>query len=399
MNSELARRIAFTLGALLVFRVGSFIPLPGIDPGVWQQFFPAGSGGLLGAAGLLSGGALARLSVFSLAVVPYVSAAILVQLAGFVVPHLRALREAGEAGRRRIDLYTLLATVPVAAFQSWGIAGGLQGVANLVAEPGTQFTLTTILTLTAGTLLVTWLCWQITARGLGNGIALVLCLGIVLKVPADILGVLELGRQGAFSQSFIAGLALLAVVSIALVVLFEKARRHERVDFAARGSAPAASAMLSFKLNGAGVIPTVLASWVLLVPLLIASYFGAADFVRTFAPGQPLYLPCYAIVIFLSVYLYTAFLLDPGEAAEKLQRLGGAIPHVAPGEATAAYLDAVLSRVTLIGAVCFVAVCLIPELLILWGQVRFYFGGTSLLILVCTVVDIEKQARELAPVK
>jgi preprotein translocase subunit SecY len=399
MTSGLARRIAFTLGALLVFRIGSFIPLPGINPGVWEQFFPAASGGVLGVTAMLSGGAIARLSILSLSVVPYVSAAIIVQLASFVVPPLRALREAGESGRRRIDLYTIGLTLLVAAFQAYGVAGGLQGVANLVAEPGPAFTVTTVLTLTAGTLFVTWLCWQITARGLGNGIALVLCLGIVLQVPGYILGVLDLGRRGVFSPNFLAGLALLALASVTLVAFIEKAQRFVRVDFAARGSAPAASADLTFKLNGAGVIPSVVAAWVLLAPLLLARYFGAEEFVRTFTPGQPLFFLAYAFVIFFCVYLYTAFLLDPNEAAQALQRHGGTIRQVPSGEATAEHLDGILSRVTLIGAIYFVAVCLIPELLILWGQVPFYFGGVSLLVLVCTVVDIEKQARELARVK
>jgi preprotein translocase subunit SecY len=399
MNSELARRIAFTLGALLVFRIGSHIPLPGIDPGIWAQFYPATSGGVLGMAGTFSGGAIARLSIFSLSVVPYVSAAILMQLAILLVPALRAVRDAGESGRQRIDRYTLIVTALVAAIQSYGIAGGLQRVTHLVPEPGSLFTATTVLTLVAGALVVVFLCHQITARGIGNGIALMLCIGVVTSLPANVLGMLELGRQGHVSMGFIAGLALLALALTAVAVRFEQARRHEPVAFAGRAGAPAASAFLSFKLNGAGVIPTVLAAWVLLVPLLIARFFGAEEFVRPFTPGQPLYLISYAVVILFSVYLYTAFVVDPAEAAEKLQRLGGVIAGVQPGEPTAEHLDRVLSRLTLIGAVYFVTVCLIPELLISWAQVPFYLGGTSLLVLICTVLDVEKQARELALVK
>jgi preprotein translocase subunit SecY len=397
MNSELARRVGFTLGALLLYRIASHIPLPGINPGVWAQFYPAGSGGVLGMANTLSGGAVARLSILSLGIVPYVSAAILMQMAILLVPALRAVRDAGESGRQRIDRYTMIVTVLVAAIQSYGIAGGLQRVTHLVPEPGSLFTVTTVLTLAAGALVVVWLCNQITARGIGNGIALMLCVGAVTSLPAGIFGMLELGRQGHFSMGFIAGLALLAVALTAVVVRFEQARRLEPVAFAGRADVPAASAFLSFKLNGAGVIPTVLAAWVLLVPLLIARLFGAEEFVGSFTPGQPLYLISYAVVIFFSVYLYTAFLLDPTDVAERLQRLGGVIAGVPPGEPTAEHLDRVLSRLTLIGAVYFVTVCLIPELLISWAQVPFYLGGTSLLVLVCTVLDVETQARELAP--
>jgi preprotein translocase subunit SecY len=398
MNSELARRIAFTLGALLLFRIASYIPLPGIDAGVWDQFFyRSGAGSVLGMASTLSGGALARLSILSLSIVPYVSAAILMQVAILFVRRLRAVRDAGENGRRRIDHYTLVLTVLVAAIQSYGIAGGLQDVRNLVPEPGPMFTLTTVLTLTAGVLVVVWLCNQITARGIGNGIALILCIGFASGLPANIFGMLELERRGHLSMGFIAGLALFALALTAIVVRFEKARRLEPVAFAARADVPAASAFLSFKLNGAGVMPTVIVSWVITVVLMIAAYFGAPEVGRMLSPGQPVYIVCYAILIFFSVFVYTALVADPGEVAEKLQRYGGALPQIPPGEPTAEHLDRVLSRVTLIGAAYFVTVCLIPELLLLWAQVPFYFGGTALLVLVCTALDIEKQAREFAP--
>jgi preprotein translocase subunit SecY len=399
MNSELARRIAFTLGALLLYRIASHIPLPGIDPGVWAQFYPAASGGVLGMASTLSGGAIARLSILSLSVVPYVSAAILLQVAILFVPALRAVRDAGESGRRRIDRYTMIVTMLVAAVQSYGVAGGLQRVTHLVPEPGSLFTVTTVLTLVAGALVVVWLCNQITARGIGNGIALILCIGVVTSLPANIFGMLELGRQGHFSMGFLAGVGLFALALTVVVVRFEKARRLERVEFAARADVPAASAFMPFKLNGAGVIPSVMASWVFTVVLLLASWLGAREIGQMLNPGQPVYMICYAILIFFSVFIYTAFVVDPGEAAEKLQRLGGALPQIAPGEPTAAHLDRVLSGVTLIGAVYFVTVCLIPELLILWAQVPFYLGGTALLVLVCTVLDIEKQAQELVLVK
>jgi len=392
MNAELARRIAFTLGALLVYRLGSYVPLPGVSPAVWDQIFQAQQGGLIGVLNTMSGGVLARLSVFSLVIVPYLSAAILVQLASFFVPRLRALHHAGERGRRTIERWTLALTILIAAFQSYGIAGGLEGVNNLVVEPGPAFRLMTVLTLTAGTLFVTWLAWQITARGVGNGIALILCLGIVLQLPQGIVATLELGRQGLLSGNLVVGLALLSVALIALVVVVEKARRCEPVTFSDPRRTPA---QLSFKLNGAGIIPALIAAWVLALPLAAVALFApdAAGFGRAFTNGAPLHMLTYAIVIVFCVYLYTAFVLDPAEAAERLRRLGGAIPNVAPGEATADHLDGVLSRITLIGAAYFVVICLIPELLLSWAQVPLYFGGTSLLVLVCTVLDLETEVR------
>jgi preprotein translocase subunit SecY len=397
MSSELARRIAVTLGALLVFRIGSYIPLPGINIDVWEHFFRSGAGGVLGAANTLSGGAIGRLSIFSLAIVPYVSAAILVQFLSFMIPPLRAVRNAGEGGRRRIDRLTLVLTLLLAAFQSYGIAGALADVNGLVVAPGSVFTLTTVATLTAGVLFVVWLCTQITERGIGNGIALVIAAGIVTKLPADIFGVLDLGQRGVLPAGQLAAFALLALALVAVVVLFEKARRREAVTFTAQGKASPAN--LSFKLNGAGIIPPIIAGWVLVVPAVVAGFMGADGLFRVLTPGHPAYLAVYALVMFLAVFLYTAFVVDPTDAAEKLRRLGGAIPQVAPGEPTAEHLDGVVSRVTLIGATYFVVICLIPELLILWWQVPFYLGGISLLVLVCTVLDVEGQVREFARVR
>jgi len=394
VTSELARRIAITLGALLIFRIGSFIPLPGVDPGVWQQLFNSSAGGVLGAANTLSGGALARLSIFSLAIVPYVSAAILFQFVIFMTPRLRELRNAGEGGRRRIDRLTLVLTLLVAAIQSYGISSALLDVNGLVAEPGSAFMLTTMATLTAGVLFVVWLCTQITERGIGNGIALIITAGIVTKLPADIFGALELAQRGVFTTNQLAAFALLAVALVAFVVLFEKARRRELVTFTTPGRASAA--YLSFKLNGAGIIPPIIAGWVLVALALVAGFIGADGIFRMLTPGNPVYLVAYVLVMFLGVFFYTAFVVDPGDAAEKLHRLGGTIPQVAPGEPTAEHLDGVLSRVTLIGALYFVVICLIPELLILWGQVPFYLGGASLLVLVCTVLDVEGQVRQFA---
>jgi preprotein translocase subunit SecY len=391
MNPELARRIAFTLGALLVYRIGIHLPLPGIDPVLWEQIFQT-QGGVLAAMNMLSGGALARLSIFSLGILPFISAAIVVQLLSFFAPALRTWRQAGERGRRMIDLSTLAMTVFLTAFQSYGIALGLEGAPNLVLEPGVQFRIMTVLTLAAGTLFVTWLAAQITERGIGNGIALILCLGVVVQLPVTIGATFELGRQGLLPANLIAGLALLGIALVALAVAMEKARRCEPVTFS---GPPRAPAQLTFKLNGAGVIPALIAAWVLTLPLAAFALFApdAAGFGRAFTQGASLYILTYAIVIVFCVYLYGAFVLDPAEAAQRLRQLGGAIPNVAPGEATAEHLDGVLSRITLLGAAYFVVICLIPELLISWAQVPFYLGGTSLLVLVCTVLDLESEVR------
>jgi len=398
MTSELGRRVAFTLGALLVFRIGTYIPLPGIDLGVWTQIF-RGQGGILGAVDMSSGGAVGRLAIFALGITPYVTAAIVLQLVGFFFRGFRALRDAGEAGRRKIDRYTLVFTLLMAALQSYGIAVALEGVTNVVANPGWAFRLSIVVTLSGGTMFLVWLADQITARGFGNGIALMLCVGIVTQLPQTIAGALELGRQGVLPTGTLAILAVLFVALTAFVAFMEKARRHEPVAYSLRQDGPHTS-YLSFKLNGAGVIPSLVPLWVLALMLAAAAFFSDDPLASRGAPhwydrGQPLFLLGYALATFFCVYLYTAFVLDPEQAAEKLQRYGGSIPQVAPGEATAEYLDNVVSRVTLIGAVYFVLICLIPEVLLYQLNVPLYLGGTSLLVLVCTVLDIEKQAREI----
>ena len=399
MNSELGRRVAFTLGALLVFRIGTYIPLPGIDLDVWAQIF-RGRGGVLGAFDTSSGGAVGRLAVFALGLTPYISAAVMLQIAGFFVARLRVLREAGEAGRRRIDRHTVVLTLLLAAFQSYGIASALEAVADLVANPGWLFRVSIIVTLTGGTMVLIWLADQITARGIGNGIALILCAGIVTQLPQTIFGALDLSRQGVLSSNALVIFAILLAALTGLVAFIEKARRHEPVAYSLRADGPYTSC-LSFKLNGAGVVPSLLASWILGLLLAVAAYVSQPSPLSTGAPhwfdrGQPLFLLGYAILIFFCVYLYTALMLDPSDAAKKLGRYGGRISQVEPGEATADHLDRVLSRITLIGAAYFVVICLIPELLIYGAGMPFYLGGTSLLILVCTVLDVEKQAREFA---
>jgi preprotein translocase subunit SecY len=395
MSPEFWRRAAFTLGALLVFRIGTYIPLPGIDLDVWAQIF-RGRGGILGTIDMLSGGAVARLAVFALGITPYVTAAILFQFVGFFFRRFRALRDAGEAGRRKIDRYTIVITLLMSAVQSYGIATALESVNGLVADPGWLFRVSIIVTLTGGTIFLVFLADQITARGIGNGIALMLCAGIVTQLPPALASTLELSRQGVLSSNVLAGVAVMLVAVTMLVTLIEKARREVPVVFSLRDDGRYTSC-LPFKLNGAGLVPAVVAPWLLGLLLVVLSYFGvdssAPRGARWFDLGQPLYLLGYAAAIFFCVYLYSAFVLDPEQAAEKLKRHGGAIPQIEPGEATADYLDNVASRVTLIGAVYLVLICLIAELLLYRFDLPFYLGGTSLLILVCTVIDIEKQAR------
>jgi preprotein translocase subunit SecY len=395
MSPEFWRRAAFTLGALLVFRIGSYIPLPGIDLDVWAQIF-RGRGGLLGTFDVLSGGAVARLAVFALGITPYVTAAILFQFVGFFFRRFRALRDAGEAGRRKIDRYTIVITILMAAVQSYGIASALESINGLVANPGWLFRVSIIVTLTGGTIVLVFLADQITTRGIGNGIALMLCAGIVTQLPQTMLITLRYREVGLTTENGMMGLVAAAILFVAVVALIEGARREVTVAFSPREGSRYTSC-LPFKLNGAGLVPAVVAPWLLGVLLIVLTYYDvdrwAPRGARWFDPGQPLYLLGYAVAIFFCVYLYSAFVLDPEQAAEKLKRHGGAIPQVEPGEATADYLDNVVSRVTLVGAVYLVLICLIGEVLLYRFDLPFYLGGTSVLILVCTVIDIEKQAR------
>jgi preprotein translocase subunit SecY len=399
MSSEFWRRVAFTLGALLVFRIGTYIPLPGIDADAWAQIL-RGRGGILGAFDLSAGGAVARLAVFALGITPYVTAAILFQFVGFFFRRFRLLRDAGEAGRRRIDRYTIVITLLMAALQSYGIASALESIDGLVANPGWLFRVSIVLTLTGGTIFLVFLADQITARGIGNGIALMLCADIVTQLPQSMLMTFRYHEVGLITDNGMMGLAAAAVFFVAVVALIEGARREVPVVFSLREDSRYTS-RLPFKLNGAGLVPAFIASWLFGVLPVILTYFGvdssAPRGARWFDPGQPLYLLGYAAAIFFCVYLYSAFVLDPEQAAEKLKRHGGAIPQVEAGEATADHLDGVVSRVTLVGAIYLVLICLIAELLLYRFDLPFYLGGTSLLILVCTVIDIEKQARAFAP--
>ena len=402
MTSELGRRIAFTLGALLVYRIGSYIPLPGIDPSVWSQFFGANANGILGLFNLSSGGGIHRLAVFALGIMPCITAAMLLQLMMFVSPKLRALRYGGVVGRDRLVRYTFVLTVLLAVFQAYGIAKALEGVGGLVREPGLLFQLATTATLTAGTLFLVWLGDQITSRGVGNGIALLLTLGIIMDLPSAVAATLELGRQGVLTSGLIVAVLVVAVLVTGLVVFLELARRRLPVQFTARQVGTfEGSSHLSLKLNSAGIIPALFASWVVLLPMTIASFSGDqsgwwAAVLRMLGPGQPLFLVVYALAIVVGTFIYTSLVIDPSRAAETLDRHGCVIPGIAPGEATAEHIDDVVSRATMLGAVYLAVVCIIPELLVSYAPVPFYFGGAALLMVVCTVLDIDGQVRSEA---
>ena len=397
-SAALPRRIGFTLGALLVYRLGLFIPLPGIDIALWEQIFRSQAGGVLGAANMLSGGAIARLSILALNIIPYLSAAVLLQLVSLFWSKLSILKDDGEAGRVSMDRWIRLLTVLLALFQAYGVAGALEGIQGVVSQPGGMFLLTTTLSLTGGTIFLVWLCDLIRARGVGHGLSLILSMGIAVEVPAGIAGILELMRQGMFSQGAIAVLCLVAFVLTALVVRVERARRRLSVSFPGRGAGqPMLDGQLSFKLNSAGaLIPTWLASWFLSLSYLVVSLVPALQdsvIVDQFAHRGPLFLVVYAVLIFGFALLYTAFVLSPDDTARSLERHGGRLAGVEPGEATAAVLDRFFSRIALTGAAYLALVCLVPEILVAYMGVPFYFGGASLLIVVCTVLDLGDEIR------
>ena len=393
MTPELGRRIAFTLGALLVYRLGTFIPLPGISPEVWEQIFKSQAGGILGMFDTIAGGAIHRLAIFALVLVPYVSAAILLQVLTIVLPWLRALRKQGERGRRTVDTYTVSLTLLFSILQAYGIAIGLEGASTtLVAEPGWLFRLSTVLTLTGGVMVLVWLAGQITARGIGNGVTLILFAGIVAELPSTIAGTLELGRQGVLSNGMILALLAFAVALTAVVVVAERARRRVLVGNS-QGATGQPQWQLQFKLNSAGIMPTVLAGWILFLPMAFASSWWDGQL------GRPLFLIVYAILIIGCTFFYTAFLIDPDEVAERLRQRGSAIPGIAPGDSTAEHIDYVITRITVIGAAYLALVFLAPAVLAASVPAPFYFGGASLLIVVCAILDLEDHVRAFASIK
>jgi preprotein translocase subunit SecY len=405
---ELRQRIIFVVLALLVFRVGTFIPVPGIDPVVMQQLFDQQRDSILGMFNMFSGGALERMSIFALGVMPYISASIIMQLMTVAVPRLEQLKKEGEQGRRKITQYTRYGTVVLATFQAIGVSVALQnqqtGAEPLVINPGIGFVFTAAVALVTGTMFLMWLGEQITERGVGNGISMIIFAGIVAGLPAAIGGTLELARTGELHTLTVLLLFVGVVAITGFVVFVERGQRRITVNYAKRQQGrrmyAAQSSHLPLKLNMAGVIPPIFASSIILFPATLGGWFGQAEGMRwlqdiaaTLSPGQPLYVALYAAAIIFFCFFYTALVFNSRDTAENLKKSGAFIPGIRPGEQTARYIDGVMSRLTLVGAMYITAVCLLPEFLILYWNVPFYFGGTSLLIIVVVVMDFMAQVQ------
>ncbi len=403
--TELKKRIWFTLGALIVYRLGSYIPIPGIDPAILAELFNQQRGGILGMFDMFSGGALGRMTIFALNIMPYISAAIIIQLMSAVSPTLEALKKEGEVGRKKLNQYTRYLTVLLAMFQSYGIAVGLEAMrgsmGSAVIEPGLFFRLTTVITLTGGTIFLMWLGEQITARGIGNGISLIIFAGIVANLPSALAATLELGRTGALSTFFIILLLIGSILVITGIVFMERAQRRIIVQYPKRQVGNkmfgGEASHLPLKINTAGVIPPIFASSLLLLPLTFANFTTAdstgwlAEITARLAHGQPLYMILYVLLIVFFSFFYTAVVFNPAETADNLRKYGGFIPGIRPGKNTADYLDYVLTRLTAVGAIYLSVVCILPEWLISYYSVPFYFGGTSLLIVVSVTMDTVAQ--------
>ena len=404
--TELRQRIFFLLGALLVFRVGSFITVPGIDPATLAELFDQQQGTILSMFNMFSGGALQRLSLFALGIMPYISASIIVQLLTKVHPKLEQLSKEGAAGKRKITQYTRMATLGLATFQALGVSVALSRQPGLVIIDQNTFYFTTVVTLVTGTMFLMWLGEQITERGIGNGISMIIFAGIVSGLPSAIGGTLELGRTGELSYGFILILFIVALAVTAFVVFMERGQRRITVNYAKRQQGrkmyAAQSSFLPLKINMAGVIPPIFASSIILFPATLAGWFGGntegpfswlQDVATMLSPGQPVYVLMYAVAIIFFCFFYTALMFNPKETADNLKRSGAFIPGIRPGEQTARYIDTILGRLTLVGAAYITAVCLLPEFLIVYWNVPFYFGGTSLLIIVVVVMDFMAQVQ------
>ncbi|MFA9440078.1 preprotein translocase subunit SecY [Uliginosibacterium sp. sgz301328] len=402
--SDLKRRLWFLLGALVVYRIGAHIPVPGIDPTELSRLFESQKGGILGVFNLFSGGALSRFTIFALGIMPYISASIIMQLLAIASPQLEALKKEGEAGRRKITQYTRYGTVLLALFQAFGISMALQGQAGLVLNPGVVFEITTVATLVTGTLFLMWLGEQITERGLGNGISIIIFAGIASGLPNSIGGLLELVRTGSIHP--LSGIVIVALVVLvtAFVVFVERGQRKILVNYAKRQVGNKVyggqSSHLPLKLNMSGVIPPIFASSIILFPATLGQWFGTSDnmrwlrdFASTLSPGQPIYVLLYSAAIVFFCFFYTALVFNAKETADNLKKSGAFVPGIRPGEQTARYIDKILMRLTLVGALYITLVCLLPELLILKWQVPFYFGGTSLLIIVVVTMDFMAQVQ------
>ncbi len=399
---DLKKRIWFTLGALLVYRLGTYIPLPGINPEAFAQAFTQQSRGVLGIFNMFAGGAVQRMAIFALGIMPYISASIIMQLMTSVVPSLEALKKEGEQGRKVINQYTRYGTVLLALVQAYGISVGLEGGAGIVSDPGILFRASAVITLVGGTMFLMWLGEQITARGIGNGISLIIFAGIVAGLPNAIGGTLELGRTGALSTGVILAIIVLCVVVIAAIVFFERAQRRLLIQYPKRQVGnrmfQGDTSHLPLKLNTAGVIPPIFASSLLLLPATVAGFSNtqnlpgwASSILATLGHGQPAYMFLYAAMIVFFAFFYTAIVFNPKDTADQLKKHSGFIPGYRPGERTAEYIDYVLTRITVIGAIYLVVICLMPEFLISATGVPFYLGGTSLLIVVSVTLDTVAQ--------
>ena len=401
---DLRRRLVFLLLALVVYRIGAHIPVPGIDPAQLEQLFKGQQGGILSLFNMFSGGALSRFTVFALGIMPYISASIIMQLMTYVVPTFEQLKKEGEAGRRKITAYTRYGTLGLAIFQAMGIALALEGQAGLVITPGIGFRLTAVVSLVAGTMFLMWLGEQITERGLGNGISILIFAGIAAGLPNAIGGLLELVRTGAMNILVSLFIIALVVLVTYFVVFVERGQRKILVNYARRQVGNKVyggqSSHLPLKLNMAGVIPPIFASSIILLPTTVVSWVSTGDSTRwlrdiasALSPGQPIYVALYAAAIVFFCFFYTALVFNSRETADNLKKSGAFIPGIRPGDQTARYIDKILLRLTMAGAIYITAVCLLPEFLILEYNVPFYFGGTSLLIIVVVTMDFMAQVQ------
>ena len=401
---DLGRRLVFLLLALVVYRLGTHIPVPGINPDVLSDLFRQNQGGILGLFNMFSGGALSRFSIFALGIMPYISASIIMQLMSVVVPTLEAIKKEGESGRRKITQYTRYGTVLLALVQAIGISVALESQPNLVIVPGMLFTVTTVLSLVTGTMFVMWLGEQITERGLGNGISIIIFAGIVAGLPSAMAGLFDLVRTNAMSTLSALFILIVVVLVTAFVVLVERGQRKITVNYAKRQVGnklyQGQSSHLPLKLNMAGVIPPIFASSIILFPATISSWFASgdnirwlSDFAAAIAPRQPLYITLYASAIIFFCFFYTALVFNSRETADNLKKSGAFVPGIRPGDQTARFIDKILTRLTLGGALYITLVCLLPEFLVMRWNVPFYFGGTSLLIIVIVTMDFMAQVQ------
>ncbi|MBE7186148.1 MAG: preprotein translocase subunit SecY [Methylobacterium mesophilicum] len=402
--TDLKKRIWFTLGALLVYRLGTYIPMPGINPDALARAFQQQSTGILGLFNMFAGGAVGRMAIFALGIMPYISASIIIQLMTSVIPSLETLKKEGEQGRKIINQYTRYGTVLLAVVQAYFIAVGLETSQNIVSDPGLFFRLSTVVTLTGGTMFLMWLGEQITARGIGNGISLIIFAGIVANLPTAVAHLLDLGRTGALSTTVILLVIVVAAACIAFIVFFERAQRRLLIQYPKRQVGnrmfQGDTSHLPLKLNTAGVIPPIFASSLLLLPVTLANFSNTANLppwataiVASLGHGRPLHMVLYAAMIGFFAFFYTAVVFNPKDTADNLKKHGGFIPGIRPGERTAEHIDYVLTRITVIGAIYLIIICLLPEFLISALGVPFYLGGTSLLIVVSVTMDTVAQVQ------